>query len=107
MTIRKLSAWNVLPSLVRRGATRCDWSDSRLIPTVFLPGLLCDATIWRETIDRLADIVAPVVADLTLDNSIAGMAQRVIAAAPSRFALVAVQWAATWRSKSCGRQENA
>lgn len=58
-----------------------------LIPLVFLPGLLCDATLWRAQVDGLADRVAPMVADLTLDDSIADMAQRTLAAAPPSFAL--------------------
>ncbi len=61
-----------------------------LTPVLFLPGLLCDATLWRQQIDGLSDIVAPSVADLTLDNSIAGMAARALAAAPPRFSLVAL-----------------
>jgi len=61
-----------------------------LLPTVFLPGLLCDAALWRPQIDALAPIVAPMVADLTLDDSVPAMARRVLAAAPQRFALVAL-----------------
>ncbi len=56
-------------------------------PLVFLPGLICDARLWRDIIDGLADSVAPMVADLRLDNSIAAMARRTLAAAPPRFAL--------------------
>lgn len=62
--------------------------DPDLIPTVFLPGLLCDATLWRPQVDALRDIVAPFVADLTLDDSIAAMARRVLASAPPRFVLI-------------------
>jgi len=61
-----------------------------LMPTVFLPGLLCDAALWRPQIDSLAAHVAPMVADLTLDDSIPAMARRVLAVAPPRFALVAL-----------------
>lgn len=61
-----------------------------LMPVLFLPGLLCDATLWRAQIDDLADIAAPVVADLTLDDSVAAMAARTLAAAPPRFALAAL-----------------
>jgi pimeloyl-ACP methyl ester carboxylesterase len=61
-----------------------------LLPTVFLPGLLCDAALWRPQIDALAPYVAPMVADLTLDDSVPAMARRVLAAAPPRFALVAL-----------------
>ncbi|MGN5375025.1 alpha/beta fold hydrolase [Sphingomonas hankookensis] len=61
-----------------------------MTPVLFLPGLLCDATLWRAQIDGLADMVAPMVADLTLDQTVAGMARRTLAAAPPRFALVAL-----------------
>jgi pimeloyl-ACP methyl ester carboxylesterase len=54
----------------------------------FLPGLLCDAQLWRPQIEGLADRVEPWVADLTRDDSIAAMARRVLAEAPfERFAL--------------------
>lgn len=56
-------------------------------PTVFLPGLICDQRLWRDIIDGLADDIAPMVADLRLDDSIADMAARTLAAAPPRFAL--------------------
>ncbi|UYN98247.1 MAG: alpha/beta fold hydrolase [Devosia sp.] len=56
-------------------------------PVVFLPGLICDARLWRDVIDGLADRVAPMVADLRLDDTIAAMASRTLAAAPQRFAL--------------------
>lgn len=56
-------------------------------PIVFLPGLICDARLWRDVIDGLADRVAPMVADLRLDDTIAAMASRTLAAAPQRFAL--------------------
>ncbi|KKB07494.1 alpha/beta fold hydrolase [Devosia chinhatensis] len=56
-------------------------------PLVFLPGLICDARLWRDVIDGLADTIAPMVADLRLDETIAEMAARTLAAAPPRFAL--------------------
>jgi pimeloyl-ACP methyl ester carboxylesterase len=56
-------------------------------PIVLLPGLICDHRLWRDVIDGLKDGVAPMVADLRLDDSIAGMAARTLAAAPPRFAL--------------------
>ncbi|MHA6731317.1 alpha/beta fold hydrolase [Devosia sp. A369] len=52
---------------------------------VLLPGLLCDERLWREVIPGLD--ASCVVADLTLDDSIAAMATRVLAGAPARFAL--------------------
>jgi pimeloyl-ACP methyl ester carboxylesterase len=57
---------------------RTEPSDDR-IPLVFLPGLLCDERLWQAQADALADIAAPLTADLTLDDSIAGMARRVLA----------------------------
>ncbi|WP_375271490.1 alpha/beta fold hydrolase [Sphingomonas sp.] len=59
-------------------------------PVVFLPGLLCDQSLWRRQIDALADCCAPFVADLTLDDSIAAMAERTLTAAPPSFSLVAL-----------------
>ena len=56
-------------------------------PIVFLPGLICDARLWRDVIDGFADTMAPMVADLRLDETIAAMASRTLAAAPPRFAL--------------------
>ncbi len=56
-------------------------------PLVLLPGLLCDQHLWRSQVEALADIAAPVVADLTLDDTVEGMARRVLASAPSRFSL--------------------
>lgn len=59
-----------------------------LTPLILLPGLLCDATLWRAQVDALADVAAASVADLTLDDTIGAMAARVLAAAPPpRFAL--------------------
>jgi len=57
------------------------------IPLLLLPGLLCDRRLWAPQMASLADIAAPVVADLTRDASIEAMAQRALAAAPRRFAL--------------------
>ncbi|MHA6296955.1 alpha/beta fold hydrolase [Devosia sp. CAU 1758] len=56
-------------------------------PLVFLPGLICDHRLWRDIIDGLSGNVAPMVADLRLDDTIAAMAARTLAAAPPRFAL--------------------
>lgn len=57
------------------------------IPLVLLPGLLCDARLWRHQAANLADIAEVTVADLTRDDTMAGMAARVLAGAPERFAL--------------------
>lgn len=51
---------------------------------LLLPGLLCDARLWR---DQIAIYPGAVVADLTLDDSMDAMARRAIASMPGRFAL--------------------
>lgn len=56
-------------------------------PLIFLPGLLCDAALWSHQVRDLADIADISVGDLSQDASIAAMAERVLAAAPDRFAL--------------------
>ena len=59
-------------------------------PLVLLPGLLCDARLWRDQVDGLADLADVAVPDLTLDDSVGAMAARVLAQAPERFALGAL-----------------
>jgi len=59
-------------------------------PVLFLPGLLCDDDLWRDQTEALSDIAECTVADLTRDGETAAMAQRALAAAPPRFALVAL-----------------
>jgi pimeloyl-ACP methyl ester carboxylesterase len=54
---------------------------------ILLPGLLCDAALWRHQIEYLSDLATISVPDLTQDNTITAMAERVLEAAPSRFAL--------------------
>lgn len=54
---------------------------------LLLPGLLCDARLWRDQVGALATEAACQVADTTLDDSLPAMAARALAAAPARFAL--------------------
>jgi pimeloyl-ACP methyl ester carboxylesterase len=56
-------------------------------PLVLLPGTLLDAELFGHQIAHLADVAKISVGDLTRDDSIAGMAERVLAAAPPCFAL--------------------
>ncbi|HUD31126.1 MAG TPA: alpha/beta fold hydrolase [Novosphingobium sp.] len=58
-----------------------------LPPLVLVPGLTCDAEVWRAQMDGLADVAAMSLADTLRDDSIAGMAERLLDAAPERFAL--------------------
>lgn len=55
---------------------------------VFIPGLLCDARLWRDQQAGLQDLAPGVIADVTLDDSVSAMAARLLAAAPPRFTLV-------------------
>jgi pimeloyl-ACP methyl ester carboxylesterase len=52
-----------------------------------LCGLLCDETIWADIPSRLAPVANAHVMSFAGFSSIAGMAERVLAAAPPRFAL--------------------
>ncbi len=56
-------------------------------PLVLLPGLLCDEALWAHQTETLADIADITVADMTQDDTIEGMAERVLAGAPETFAL--------------------
>ena len=57
------------------------------IPLILLPGLLCDEALWAHQTETLADIADITVADMAQDDTIKGMAERVLAGAPERFAL--------------------
>ncbi len=54
---------------------------------VFLPGLLCDHALWAHQCMHLTDVVEIVVGDLTRDDTIAAMAERILDEAPDTFAL--------------------
>ena len=55
---------------------------------LLLPGLLCDRALWAAQIAALSDVCDPWVADLTRDETMEGMARRVLQEAPAQsFAL--------------------
>ena len=57
-------------------------------PTLILvPGLLCSARLWAAQIDGLSDLADIAVADMTRDDTIAGMAQRVLDCTDGTFSL--------------------
>jgi len=58
-------------------------------PTLLLlPGLLCDRVLWAAQIEALSEVCDPWVADLTRDETMEGMARRVLEEAPVQsFAL--------------------
>lgn len=57
-------------------------------PLVLVPGLLCDAQLWRSQVENLADTADIWIADPTRSDTMAGMARDVLADAPfTSFAL--------------------
>ena len=54
---------------------------------VLLPGLMCDRAVWEPQIAALEGAWRCVVVDYGSTESLSAMAQRALAAAPSRFAL--------------------
>lgn len=56
-------------------------------PLILLPGMLCDAALWRHQLAALTDIADMQVPDLGRHWSIGDMAEAVLAAAPARFAM--------------------
>jgi pimeloyl-ACP methyl ester carboxylesterase len=58
------------------------------LPLVLIPGLLCDAQLWRPQVQSLADIADIWIADHARSDTMAGVARDVLADAPfARFAL--------------------
>ncbi len=49
------------------------------IPLLLLPGLLCDARLWRDALPPLAGLAEPRIADLTRADNLAGMARDALA----------------------------
>ena len=56
-------------------------------PLILLPGLLCDASIWRHQESHLQDIANIRIADIRGLDSIRAMAESVIRNAPARFSI--------------------
>lgn len=54
---------------------------------VLLPGLLCDQAVWQHQMDSLSDLANCMCMDWGQLDSIVGMAESVLRAAPARFAL--------------------
>jgi pimeloyl-ACP methyl ester carboxylesterase len=57
------------------------------IPLILLPGLLCDAALWRNQINHLKDIADCQVADITRHERMDALARDVLSNAPPQFAL--------------------
>lgn len=56
-------------------------------PLVLVPGLTCDIAVWQHQIDALGSSCHIQVADHGDADSLAAMAERILAIAPRRFAL--------------------
>jgi pimeloyl-ACP methyl ester carboxylesterase len=54
---------------------------------ILLPGQLCDEALWDSQMRALSDTARIMVVDLTLDDSVGAMAERVLADAPAGFAV--------------------
>jgi pimeloyl-ACP methyl ester carboxylesterase len=61
---------------------------SEPLPVVLVPGLLCSARLFGPQIPYLWREGAVTIADHTRDESMGAIAERILAAAPARFALV-------------------
>lgn len=57
---------------------------------IMVPGLGSDATVWERTIDALGRDYDCRIGDTLHDDSVAGMARRILDDAPDRFALAGV-----------------
>ncbi|WP_420547069.1 alpha/beta fold hydrolase [Curvivirga sp.] len=56
-------------------------------PLVMVPGLLCDERLWGHQLKYLADVADMQVGDTIQDDSVEGMAKRILDNAPDKFAL--------------------
>lgn len=54
---------------------------------ILIPGLMNDAELWRDQLENLADVARPVVADITRGETLAALAQDVLAMAEPCFVL--------------------
>src|SRR5262245_7713909 len=54
---------------------------------VLVPGLVCDATVWQEQVRGLSADHEVRIPEHGLTDSLGGMAERILASAPPRFAL--------------------
>lgn len=59
-----------------------------MMPLVLVPGLLCDAQLWRAQVEQLSDVAETWIPDHTRSSTMAGVARDVLADAPfESFAL--------------------
>ena len=63
---------------------------SRPFHTVLVPGLACSARLYEKLMPYVWEYGAATVADTRRDHSIGGIAERLLADAPPRFALAGI-----------------
>ncbi len=56
-------------------------------PLILIPGLMCDETVWAAQVEALSDIASISIPDHGLADSLAAMADAILARAPPRFAV--------------------
>ena len=66
---------------------------------VLVPGLLCSDNLWTAQSEDLADIADIIVADTTRDDTMDGMAQRILDGVNGSFSWQVGRWGDTSRSK--------
>ena len=71
-----------------RMGIRLHMSNADSLPVLFIPGLADSPRLYQAQLPRIYRVGPVMVADHTRDESIAGIATRVLAHAPPRFALV-------------------
>lgn len=59
-------------------------------PLILVPGLGSDAAVWERTVAALGERADCTIGDTLSDETLPGMARRILAAAPDRFALAGV-----------------
>lgn len=57
------------------------------VPLLLVPGLMCDHAVWDPVIPSLDRCAAPSVVDHGTEDSVTGMAERLLASAPAQFAI--------------------
>ena len=67
---------------------------------VLVPGLLCSDTLWTAQTEGLADIADIIVADITRDDTMDGMAQRILDGVNGSFSLAGLSMGGIRRVRS-------
>src|SRR6476620_8257539 len=69
--------------------------------TVLIPGLLCSARLYEQLLPTVWSYGSVTIADNRRDSTVTAMAQRLLTAAPDRFALAGLSMGGYVASRSC------